>query len=354
MSLMTHCDDRALPGGVVTFLMTDVEDSGANWSAQSQAMAAALRELDEAIGEAVDRHDGSVIKARGEGDSHFAVFARPSQAVLAACELQAALRAHGPGDLGLRVRIAIHTGEIDPLEGDYYGVPVNQTARLRSLAHGQQVVVSRTAARLAEHALADQVRCKSLGHHKVRDFPRLEEIFQATLAGWDDEFPPLRTEATRGPAVITVVLVDVCRSRERAIDESDAELAAAQRRWNAAMRRLGEAYRAMSLKLLGDGCLLAFEDPIGGLAFAQELRGLLARAGSQVRSGIATGRVELVDGEVIGHAVFIAAELCRVALPGQIVVTAQFREFVGGGAGARRLDQRQIESATGVTECFAV
>jgi class 3 adenylate cyclase len=347
-------EDHALPAGVVTFLMTDVEGSGRHWAAHSRTMAASVRDLDAAVGEVVDRYDGIVIKPRGEGDSHFAVFARPSQAVLAACELQGVLRGSRSDDPKLRVRIAVHTGEIDPFEGDYYGVPVNQAARLRSLAHGDQTVVSRMTARLAEPALAGQVRFRSLGHHKVRDFPRLEEIFQAALAGCDDEFPPLRTESTRGPAVMTVVLIDVCRASDVAIGGNDANLAATQRRWNAAMRRLGEAHKAASLKLLGDGCLLAFEDPVDGLAFAQKLRGMVADAGLNIRAGVAAGRVQLVDGEVIGQAVFVAAELMRSARAGQIIMTTSFRELAGGTEDALSVGQRRLESTGGVDELFAV
>jgi class 3 adenylate cyclase len=42
----------------------------------------------------------------------------------------------------LRVRMALHTGEADLREGDYYGPAVNRCARLRAVAHGGQVLLA--------------------------------------------------------------------------------------------------------------------------------------------------------------------------------------------------------------------
>ena len=67
---------RVLPAGVVTFLMSDVEASSRHWAEAPARMAGALRELDDRVTAAVEAHGGTVLKARGEGDSHFAVFAR--------------------------------------------------------------------------------------------------------------------------------------------------------------------------------------------------------------------------------------------------------------------------------------
>jgi class 3 adenylate cyclase len=66
-----------LPAGVVTFLMSDVEASNRHWARAPTEMAGALRRLDDLVIAVVEAHDGTVLKARGEGDSHFAVFARP-------------------------------------------------------------------------------------------------------------------------------------------------------------------------------------------------------------------------------------------------------------------------------------
>src|SRR5207245_23249 len=57
-----------LPEGTLTFLLTDVEGSTRAWEDNPDAMSGALAAHDEAIGDAVARHRGRLIKSKGEGD----------------------------------------------------------------------------------------------------------------------------------------------------------------------------------------------------------------------------------------------------------------------------------------------
>src|SRR5437588_5057492 len=124
------------PAGTVTFLFTDMEGSTRAWEAHPAQMQAALRRHDEIVAKSVEAHGGAIILERGEGDSIFAVFARASEAVAAACEMQRALRQEmWPANVAMRVRMAIHTGETGP---DYRGPHINRTARIRAIAHGEQ------------------------------------------------------------------------------------------------------------------------------------------------------------------------------------------------------------------------
>src|SRR5687768_425501 len=114
-----------LPTGTVTFLFTDIEGSTALWDQHRDAMRQALVRHDALVEQLVAEHDGHVVRPRGEGDSRFAVFARASDAVAAAAALQQALYAEAwPTPMPLRVRMAMHTGETDLREGDYYGSAV--------------------------------------------------------------------------------------------------------------------------------------------------------------------------------------------------------------------------------------
>ena len=74
---------------------------------------------------------------QGEGDSFVVAFARATDAVACALELQSAPLAP------IRLRIGVHTGEVQLRdEGNYVGPTINRTARLRDLAHGGQTVLS--------------------------------------------------------------------------------------------------------------------------------------------------------------------------------------------------------------------
>ena len=311
------------------FLMSDLEGSSEHWAGRPDSMAEAVTVLDAEVDAAIRRPQRRVVKARGEGDSHFAVFSLASDAVLAACALQSRL-ALPVSDLQLRARIAIHVGEVDAICGDYYGVAVNQTARLRGIAHGGQTVLSSATALLAASALADRIELRSLGHHRIRDFPKLEEVFQASSSAEARSFPPLRTGDTHGPALMAVAMVDICGSAAAVRDLSEPEVAALQREWATSMRTLGEIHGANALKLLGDGCVAAFEDPFDCLAFARDFQASTAADGLETRAGIDVGRVELTDGEIIGTAVYRAHNLQRHAQHGEIALSQLMCELAGG------------------------
>jgi class 3 adenylate cyclase len=295
-----------------------------------------------------------VLKPRGEGDSHFVVFERPSGAVSAACELQSATKTRRLGGVELRVRIGVHVGEASPSEDDYYGIAVNQTARLRGVAYGGQTVVSSVAAALAATALSGQVKFKSLGHHRLRDFPKLEEIFQATIPGVDDAFPPLRTGQTRAPAMMAIAIVDVCNSKGHvAVSDSD-DVIKWQRRLMTAVRRVAEPLEPAVLKSIGDGCLAAFEDPLDALGFLRHMQAVAADLGVEIRSGIEIGRVEIYEGDVAGPAAFVASELCKRAEPGQIVGSSKVVDLAGVAARAESLGYSLLRSTDTETELFVL
>ena len=102
-------------------------------------MTAAIARLNQTVSETIAAHDGVRPVEQGEGDSFVAAFARASDAVAAALEMQRAPLAP------IRLRIGVHTGEIQLRdEGNYAGPTINRTARLRDLGHGGQTLLSGT------------------------------------------------------------------------------------------------------------------------------------------------------------------------------------------------------------------
>src|SRR6266536_1169618 len=185
----------ALPTGTVTFLLTDIEGSTTLWERQPERMRLALARHDQLVSSIVDEHGGLIVKSRGEGDSAFAVFHRARDAVAAACQLQDALQTEPwPTDLPPRIRMAMHTGEAELRDGDYYGPVVNRCARLRAAAHGGQVLVSRATYDLVGESWPDGFWPIDLGEHRLRDVALPERIFQIAGAGLLSQFPPLRVQ----------------------------------------------------------------------------------------------------------------------------------------------------------------
>jgi class 3 adenylate cyclase len=254
----------------------------------------------------------------------------------------------------LRVRIGVHAGEANPSADDYYGIVVNQAARLRGVAYGGQTVVSSVVVAIARPALSGQVHFKSLGHHRVRDFPKLEEIFQATIDGVDNTFPPLRTGESRAPAMMAITIVDVCNSRGRvAVSDSD-DVIKWQRRLATTVRTAAEPREPSVLKFMGDGCLAGFEDPVVALGFLHDMQALAAEMGLEIRSGVEVGRVELYDGDVAGPAAFVASELCKRAIPGQIVGSRTVVDLAGVSSNAASLGYAVLRATDKEIELFAL
>ncbi len=166
----------------VTFLLTDIEGSTAAWEADAVAMAVALARHDELVEQVVTSRGGRLIKTRGEGDATFSVFERPSAAAAAAIELQDAI-GHEPWVLRdpMRVRVALHTGEVELRDGDYFGRAVNRAARLRSLAAGAQILCSGATAELVIDSLRDDVVLADLGMRQLRNLARPEHVFELRL-----------------------------------------------------------------------------------------------------------------------------------------------------------------------------
>jgi predicted ATPase/class 3 adenylate cyclase/DNA-binding CsgD family transcriptional regulator len=176
-----------LPTGTVTLLLADVEGSTRLWETQPDQMTAALARLNQTVSETIAEHDGVRPVEQGEGDSFVAAFARASDAVAAALELQRAPLAP------IRLRIGVHTGEIQLRdEGNYSGPTINRTARLRDLGHGGQTLLSGVTEALVLDRLPDDAWLTDLGTHGLRDLPRPERVVQLCHPDLVNDFPPLR------------------------------------------------------------------------------------------------------------------------------------------------------------------
>jgi predicted ATPase/class 3 adenylate cyclase len=194
MSELQSPTAELLPRGTVTFLFTDVEGSTRLWEQYPVAAQQALSRHDALVEQSVKANSGQLVRPRGEGDSRFAVFPRATDAVAAARDIQLALAAEPwPTPSPLRVRIALHTGEADLREGDYYGSEVNRCARLRALAYGGQVLLSQATYVLIRDALPSGVEVRDLGEHRLKDLQRPERIFQLVLSNLPSDFPALKS-----------------------------------------------------------------------------------------------------------------------------------------------------------------
>ncbi len=202
------------PTGQVTFLFTDIEGSTrlvellgtSGWRPVLERHRALVRT-------ALAAHDG--YEANTEGDSFFASFSRPEDAIAAVTDMQRSLSAEPwPADAAVRVRMGLHlgTGELDA-DGSYVGYDVHRAARIAAAANGGQVLLSETAADVVEGALPPGVSLRSLGSHRLKDL-RPERIAQLVIDGLPHDFPPIRSLDARPNNLPTELTTFVGRERE--------------------------------------------------------------------------------------------------------------------------------------------
>jgi predicted ATPase/class 3 adenylate cyclase len=182
--------------GVVTFLFTDIEGSTRLWEQEPERMRPALARHDAIAKATVARHRGAVVKITGDGIH--AVFDDPLDAVKATLDLQRALADRGAtAGIIFPVRCGLHAGVDERRDNDFYGQAVNRAARIMSVAHGGQVLLSEAVAVLLRERLPAGVSLRDLGSVRLRDLARPERIYQVIDPQLRADFPALRTlEAT--------------------------------------------------------------------------------------------------------------------------------------------------------------
>lgn len=130
----------------------------------------------------------------------------------------------------------------------------------------------------------------------------------------------------------TVVFTDI-------VDSTGHAAALGDRRWldlrsahDAAVRHLIGRYLGREVDTTGDGFVAAFDGPARAVRFATEAVRDARELGLEIRVGMHTGEVELLDGAAAGIAVHIAARVMAEAEPGTVYSSGTVRDLtVGSG-----------------------
>jgi predicted ATPase/class 3 adenylate cyclase len=186
-------DARPLPEhDGAAFLFTDIEGSTRRWEMAPDAMREAMRRHDAILRATVARHRGRVFKSRGDGLG--IVFPSMPDGVAAAIDGQRALIAEDWAAIGgLRVRMALHCGPVEPRDGDYFGPTLHRLARLLDVGHGQQILLSSEALHALDGELPPDLQVVDLGVHQLHDLIEPAGIFQISAPGLPQDFSPLRS-----------------------------------------------------------------------------------------------------------------------------------------------------------------
>ncbi len=208
---------------VATILLTDLVGSTRLATSVGPVRADALREehfglLRQAIA------SGGGREVKNTGDGLMVAFASPSGAVRCAVAMQQLFeRRYGQAEQGLHVRVGLGAGESTVKDGDYFGMPSIEAARLCAQAPADGILISAAVKMLAGRC--DGIDFESTGMLELKGFPEPVEAFAVSWA-------PLEQEASgAGPWPLPALLRSVPpvsyvgRIEERALLEEAMVLA---------------------------------------------------------------------------------------------------------------------------------
>jgi pimeloyl-ACP methyl ester carboxylesterase len=156
-------------------------------------------------------------------------------------------------------------------------------------------------------------------------------------------------------ALRTVLFSDIIASTQQAA-------AAGDERWRAVLERFGEITAELTerfdgtvVKSTGDGHLATFDGPTQAIRCAEALRAEAETLGIEIRVGIHTGECELLDSDIAGIAVHIAARILGQAGTGDILVSHTVRDLVvGSGTGFEDRGSVELRGVPGTWQLLAV
>ena len=174
-----------------------------------------------------------------------------------------------------------------------------------------------------------------------------------------DEVESFLTGARHAPEadrrLLTVLFTDIVGSTERAAELGD-------RRWRTLLERHDELVRTeiernhgRVVKAIGDGFLATFEGPARSISCARALTAAAASIGIEIRAGLHTGECELIGDDIGGMCVHLAARVCRLAGPGEVLVSRTVKDLVvGSGIEFSEHGAHELKGVPGRWELFSV
>jgi pimeloyl-ACP methyl ester carboxylesterase len=157
---------------LATILFTDIVDSTTRAAELGdQRWRDLLASFYSAIRRELSRFRGTEVDTVGDG--MLATFDGPARGVRCARSI-----AEAAIPLGVQVRTGLHTGECEVIENSVSGIAVHTAARVASLAHPGEVLVSHTVRDLVA---GSGIRFESRGTHVLKGVPGEWELFAPSL-----------------------------------------------------------------------------------------------------------------------------------------------------------------------------
>jgi class 3 adenylate cyclase/pimeloyl-ACP methyl ester carboxylesterase len=187
------------------------------------------------------------------------------------------------------------------------------------------------------HVLGGHVRylAERIAHARLVEFDGDDDVWFAgdsdrVLDEIESFVTGARAAAPTNRVLSTVLFTDIVGSTERAEALGDEAWTAALDAHNGVVQRHVASARGEVIKFTGDGALATFDGPARAINCACAIRDAVQDLGLDIRAGLHTGEVEMVDRDVHGIAVHIAARIMALAGPGEVLVSGVIPPLVLG------------------------
>ena len=156
-------------------------------------------------------------------------------------------------------------------------------------------------------------------------------------------------------ALRTVLFTDIVASTAHAAATGDERWRAVLQRFREITAELTERFGGTVVSSTGDGHLMTFDGPTQAIRCAEALRADAETLGIEIRAGSHTGECELLDTDIGGIAVHIAARILGHAGAGEILVSRTVRDLVvGSGTGFEDRGSVELRGVPGTWQLLAV
>jgi class 3 adenylate cyclase len=176
------------------------------------------------------------------------------------------------------------------------------------------------------------------------------------LIGEVEEFlTGTRHEREPDRMLATVLFTDICDSTRRAAEMGDRGWRFLLERHDALFRQALERHRGREVKRTGDGFLATFDGPARAIRCAASIAEAMGSLGLQIRAGLHTGELEVMDGDIGGLAVHLASRVMSAAAPNEVLVSGTVKDLVvGSGIDFEDRGERELRGVPGEWRLYAV
>jgi pimeloyl-ACP methyl ester carboxylesterase len=164
----------------------------------------------------------------------------------------------------------------------------------------------------------------------IDHLPWVSESVDATLEAIEEFVTGVRPAIERDRVLATVMFTDIVGSTDHLAGLGD-------RRWRDVLEdhfRLARSeiarHRGREVKTTGDGLLATFDGPARAIRCASAIRDATRRLGIEIRAGLHTGEIEILDRDIGGIAVHTGARVAAEAGPGEVLVSSTVKDLVAG------------------------